>query len=303
MLDYYVIGSNLVKGISGVRQPRTDSDIDIIVSEWKHNVLSRNLIDQGYEKREHNHPFKTKYSFHKDGEPVIEMEVGVQGTSAEHLLKLLSVENSISKLDLAYTIKQSHKYLRNNPHFEKTFLDIKAMEKLGAKVPAELEYFLTLREKETYYYNHPNLKQSKEDFFDTKGVIYKYDHDSIHEVLAIEDEPAYKKFLIGEVQTSKGLFDNLTFSDKINSVLEESCVLAIERSLQDWTKPSDDICYETFKYSLQKVCTSITSGWFREFAWNNYDKCLKLYHSRVSDYHSKFRKGLAEGLILEHKGK
>ena len=119
--------------------------------------------------------------------------------------ELLSLKDGVSDLDLAYTLKQSHKFLRNNPHFEKTFLDIKAMDKLGAKVPDTLKEWLKRREEQTYYYNHPNLKQSKEDFFDTKGVVYKYDHDSIHESVAIGDYPAYKKFLIGEVQTSKEL--------------------------------------------------------------------------------------------------
>jgi hypothetical protein len=29
-----------------------------------------------------------------------------------------------------------------------------------------------------------------------------------------------------------------------------------------------------------KVCTSITSGWFREFAWENYDNVLDLYNDK-----------------------
>lgn len=297
MLDYLEIGSNLTKNIEGLRQPSSFSDIDLICTKQKFNVLSRNLISDGYTLREHTHPLKEKYSFHKEGVAVVEIEVdGVGG-------ELLSLKDGVSDLDLAYTLKQSHKFLRNNPHFEKTFLDIKAMDKLGAKVPDTLKEWLKRREEQTYYYNHPNLKQSKEDFFDTKGVVYKYDHDSIHESVAIGDYPAYKKFLIGEVQTSKELFDKLPYSDKLNAVLEESCVLAIERSLVNMDNPSEETCFEVFKYSLQKVCTSITSGWFREFAWGNYDKCLKLYHSRVKNYYQKFTKALEEGFILPHKGK
>lgn len=297
MLDYLEIGSNLTKGIDGLRQPSSFSDIDLICTKQKFNVLSRNLITDGYTLRAHTHPLREKYSFHKDDAPVIEVEVG--GVGGE----LLSLKDSVSNLDLAYTLKRSHKFLRNSPHFEKTFLDIKAMEKLGAKVPPSLEDWLKRRKEQTYYYNHPNLKQSKEDFFDTKGVVYKYDHDSIHESVAIGDSPAYKKFLIGEVQTSKELFDKITYSDKLNAVLEESCVLAIERSLVNVGNPSEEMCFEVFKYSLQKVCTSITSGWFREFAWDNYDKCLKLYHSRVKNYYRKFEIALENGEIPLHKGK
>jgi len=33
------------------------------------------------------------------------------------------------------------------------------------------------------------------------------------------------------------------------------------------------------------VCTSITSGWFREYAWENYDRVLDLYNSLGDDYY------------------
>jgi len=42
-----------------------------------------------------------------------------------------------------------------------------------------------------------------------------------------------------------------------------------------------------FEMALMKVCTSITSGWFREYAWENYQKVLDLYDSLGEDDYVK----------------
>ena len=43
--------------------------------------------------------------------------------------------------------------------------------------------------------------------------------------------------------------------------------------------------------ALMKVCTSITSGWFREYAWENYDKVLDLYNELgEDDYVQRFQR-------------
>jgi hypothetical protein len=75
--------------------------------------------------------------------------------------------------------------------------------------------------------------------------------------------------------------------------------LAVERSLIHNDNPHE-IEHNVWKYSLQKVCTSITSGWFREFAWENYELCCKLYYSRVSGFYKRFEAGLTAGNILPH---
>jgi hypothetical protein len=57
-------------------------------------------------------------------------------------------------------------------------------------------------------------------------------------------------------------------------------VIAAERMLipSNW-KYSSKLAYIR---SLEKVCTTLTSGWFRDFAIDNYPEILKLYD------HSKF---------------
>ncbi len=106
--------------------------------------------------------------------------------------------------------------------------------------------------------------------------------------------PAYKIFSIEgkEVLSSKAKFERCDTSVQLNAVLEESYVLALERS---------QIPYEgkitpanSFLIALEKVCTSITSGWFREFAYDNYFKVAMMYNE---SYVQKFKDGLNNGIV------
>jgi hypothetical protein len=301
MLNHQVVGSNLLENVRGVRQPSSKSDYDIICTEdYFEGILkdpqwcSAEVIDGG-------HPVRKSYVLKHPSGDVLEAEIAANGSVAKSLLRILA-HNQVSNIDLAYTLKMSHRFLRNSPHFEKTWKDIRDLRKLGAKIPDCLNLWFFKREKETYYYNHPSLNKTKEDFFDTAGVTYIYDHDSIHEVLAIDAQPAYKSFLVGEVKTSKELFDSLDLNTKLNAVLEEAMVLAVERSLIHIDNP-EEVAHNVWKYSLQKVCTSITSGWFREFAWEHYELCCKLYYSRVSGYYERFLIGKEQGIVKPFSGK
>jgi hypothetical protein len=304
MLMSQKIGSWLLHGIEGVRQPTILSDFDYIckAGEFNHRLKS---YYEGYEVIAGSHPIRKSYILKKPNFPIIEVEIAYEGSVAYKLLEILS-EHTISNLDLSYTLKMSHRYLRNSPHFLKTMTDIHVMRKAGAVIPIELIDWLKLREDETYYYKHPNLNQDKGNFFDTPNVTYVYDHDSIHKVVAIGEVPAYTKFLVGEVRTSKKKFDKLPLTDKLNAVLEEAMVLAVERSLIYEHRKGVvtlDKEYSVWEYSLQKVCTSITSGWFREFAWEHYQMCIKLYHSRCAGFFQRFLDGVDQGLVPFHKEK
>jgi hypothetical protein len=175
-------------------------------------------------------------------------------------------------------LKMSHRYKKNSPHFLKTMQDIRKMREAGAVIQPEHEAFYKHRMDATYWYEHPNLNQSKDEFFNPEDDFYVYDHDSIHEAIAVGDRPAYVKYAIDgqEVLSSKKKFFNeVDETTRLFGVYEEACVLALERSQipndfkvdRDWS----------FKKALEKVCTSITSGWFREYAWEHYDEVLAIY--------------------------
>lgn len=237
-----------------------------------------------------------------EGETNLEFEIIQPGKSSDMFNELVNSDSTsietpfglIPNLDLLFTLKSSHKYLRNSPHFWKTMLDIKMMEKIGAKVRPEYKEFLKVREDETYWYKHPKLNQSKQDFFADDGIVYKYDHDTIHESVKTFDRPAYTYYMKdgSEVQWDKDKFFALPHEYRIAGVAEESYVLALERSIVPHFGVKTP--KEAFIFALSKVCSSITSGKFREFAWNN---AFEVINNYKKDYVDKFYKDVADGKV------
>lgn len=196
----------------------------------------------------------------------------------------------IAPLEVLYLLKMSHRYKKNSPHFFKTMNDIHYMRSLGAEIPAELEDVFKLREKETYDYSHPNLDVKSKDFFKGDEVPYVYDHDTIHEAVAVLGVPAYKSYMKddSEVMTSKEKFFAQENHIRLLGVYEESCVLALERSQIPFN--FEVPARQSFVMALSKVCTSITSGWFREYAWENFGVVMKFYDSMgETDYIERFK--------------
>lgn len=235
----------------------------------------------------------------RKGDTYIEGDIAWEGSSSEKFLELMEAEGceKYASLNGLYALKMSHRYLRNSPHFGKTMEDIQTMRELGAEIPMHYMEFMELREKETYYYKHPNLDQNKNNFFETEGVEYTYDHDTIHEAVKVGEKPAYTYFLENgaQVKCSKEKFEKLDYVVQLRAVLEEAYTLALERALIPFNFESTP--RKAFSTALMKVCTSITSGWFREFAWEHYDEVWSLYND---DYAEKFKVALTKGEILPY---
>ncbi len=194
-------------------------------------------------------------------------------------------------------LKLSHRYLKNSPHFLKTLKDINFLRDLNYTVPESLKSWLKEEEKRVLSYHHPNLNRNKKDFF---VDIYPYDHDSIHKCVAVFDKPAYEyyKYDDKEVLCSKDLFFSGAEEIRLAGVLEESLVLALERhQIPNNFKYNPEA---SFLIALEKVCTSITSGWFREFAYDNYFKVVEFYHQHRENYVEKFQEDFEKGLILPY---
>ena len=123
---------------------------------------------------------------------------------------------------------------------------------------------------------HPKLNQSVADFFDD-AVTKVYEHDYLHELLAYYDKPLYTKLQnnVSMAWCDKDLWYNLSYQDKLRCVAEETKVIAVERFLV----PSNWTCNSKLAYmkSLEKVCTTLCSGWFRAFAIDNYPEVLAEY--------------------------
>lgn len=245
---------------------------------------------------------------------IFECEIAWEGSSAEELLKLIlsdpiesysqigthKVRNA--NLNLLYALKMTHRFKKNSPHFLKTMRDIQTMRMHGAIIAPEHQAFYSRRYKETMDYNHPKLNQSKKDFF-TDDVPYQYDHDSIHRAVALYHKPAYEFYKPddNEVLCSKDMFFAQREDIRLAGVYEEACVLALERSQIPY--PNTDP-KASFDMALMKVCTSITSGWFREYGWENYDKVQEFYRVYTKmglNYTKLFEDGLAAGIVKPHE--
>lgn len=134
--------------------------------------------------------------------------------------------------------------------------------------------------KEKFPQGSPNLMQSNQDFFDD-AVKKVYDHDWLHELYAHEDEPMYVKMKkpdrLDQAWCEKDMWDNFTYESKVKCVAEECYVIATERFLvHDRGYPKK----LAFIKALEKVCTTLCSGWFRDFAIDNYPSVLSIYDDR-----------------------
>jgi len=285
-----IIGSTAFPEAIRPANKETDLDVMMMADECQRVVLEWTKLykDMTIEKATDDYMhIKNAYGYID-----VEIYIGHSNNSTEQLIKYWHAEhdNITAPLDVLYAIKMSHRYLRNSPHFIKTHRDIMLMRKMGANMDDPVLYeIFKLREKETYNYKHPVLDQAKASFFSGDGVDYTYDHDTIHEAIKIGDKPAYMNYIVegADVMTSKDKFFAQSEEIKLLGVYEETCVLALERSQIPNNFELDP--RSSFVTALIKVCTSITSGWFREYAWENFDTIITMYRKRGErDYVNRF---------------
>lgn len=102
--------------------------------------------------------------------------------------------------------------------------------------------------------------------------------------------------LEGEVWCSRSKWDDLNEIDKLQCVIEESAILALERSIIPSLFLNNSFRGEqwAYEYALSKVCTSITSGFFREYAIEHWKQAIL----GRPDYVAKFFQGLKSGEVI-----
>lgn len=292
-----VIGSTAMAWHRLVRNKSTLKDIDVIAYPSEGGMF----YDCEVVKEK---PNKTVY---KSESIYYEVEWAKPNTNQEMLLKLLDVNPdygfTYAPKEVLYALKLSHRFLKNSPHFIKTMQDIHLMrENWGFKdIAPHLKEWYDWRVKDTYDYPHPKLNQGKSDFFDQSVFdgkqVYVYDHDSLHEAVKIYDKPAYTFFVDGEVKVSESKFNQQPYDIKLASVVEESCVLALERAIIPHETGQD----KAFMIALEKVCTSIASGWWRDFAWENYRQAHNMYYESNIDLKKDLQTGLDRGIVKPFK--
>lgn len=289
-----VIGSEALRH-HGIEIPRSKLDIDIIATLKEGKQFAKEYFDG---KPYQTFPMTTKLWIYKTKDKIIEHNFPIGTNRIIYEFCKSSKQTHISP-ELALAIKLSHRFKKTNKNeFLKTMSDIKLLRSLGFD-HYSFDAIRKQREKEVLSYSHPILNKSKEEFF-TDDVGYVYDHDTIHESIKLLDKPAYQYFKPEDKQVlcSKKMFFSLDDDIKLQSVIEETWVLTIERALVPFEITEPTKIKDRYRHALQKVCTSITSGWFREYSWENYDRVLEKFSL---EYFDKFKEGLSNGTIKPFK--
>lgn len=228
---------------------------------------------------------------------VYEIELGFDGTSAKFLLDNISsvtdgfvlhgfLGESMYSLNLRYLLLTKKSHLIYPVHFEKNINDYHLIKSyLGDFELDELmkEYFdmRSKEAKERYKQRTPKLNVTTEDFFSSKlNVPHYFVHDHIHEVMAHNDEPVYKKMQPDPSMAwcAKDMFFNLPYDMQIQAVQEEAYVIALERYIVPQYGDNHEDHFEMYKNALKRICTTLCSGWFREFAIENYPEAIRRYN-------------------------
>lgn len=178
----------------------------------------------------------------------------------------------IPSYDVLYTIKLSH--MSWDIQWDKHKKDAILLQHNNNATVDKVLFNLLVSYWKKVHKNKPylSLYKKKADFFDTSrplGVFsepygYKYDHDYLHELVALPDKPMYTLCVKDgqEVAISRKKFLNMTYSQQVRMFKEEIAVIAFERYIVP--KVTDSLV-QAWIYALRKTVTTLTKGWASEF--------------------------------------
>jgi hypothetical protein len=204
---------------------------------------------------------------------------------------------ALASIEMLYSLKRSHRFLAR--HWEKHIRDYHLLKTLVGGIDSMPE-ITKLKAEETKHTKHsPSLNKSKDEFFKDDVSNHVFEHDEIHHVMAHREWPMFMYIAdnsTGTVKSSKTKFFELTYKQQIQCVLEEAYVIALERGiipmLYEGKKLADS--KSAFQWSMMRICTTLTSGWFREFAVEHYPDICTEYNPNYVD---KFLKAVDNGYI------
>jgi len=201
--------------------------------------------------------------------------------------------------EVLYSLKKSH--IHFPLHFDKHIKDYVLLNKHFNSVD-NLKDITKLNYKETEQrigkIKTPSLDKKITEFFgqSEKFVEYYFIHDDIHKMVAHKDKPLYLYMQkdITMAKCEKDMWSEFSFEDKCKCVLEEAYVIALERKIlpsifggSKWISSK-----EALNWSLKRICTTLCSGWFRQFATDNYFEIKSFINENyVEDFLEKYNTG------------
>lgn len=277
-------------------------DVDFIADqEW---------VDQYYSNpfQDIEGPFARHLAFKSQDGVITEVTVPKPDTAYAYLLncphRVKHVANPFyfeANLELLAAMTKAH-LIKPSPKWERHIYNYsRVKDLLGATVfrpegDARTLFTMHRREIKSQLKAHPKLNQNKMGFFgETPYEVFF--HDSLHEAVAHPHPPAYTLMQNGEVWCSKQKWTLLSEDNRLRCVIEEAAILALERSvIPALFLPGRSYRGAVWAYTtaLEKICTTITSGWFRDYALENYRDVV----DKMPDYIDKFFCGLKLGIVI-----
>lgn len=155
----------------------------------------------------------------------------------------------------------------------------------------ELLKKLTKQTKDLYGDRVPSLRKSKTEFFDDY-VTKVFEHDEIHAATCYGDRPIFERLKTDSesVWCSKALWNDLSKTDQVQAVQEEAFVIALERFIIPSLvvdKPHRS-AKMAFGMAVSKICTTLCSGWFRDFAIENWPQVMDYKVDFLGKFHEQF---------------
>lgn len=204
---------------------------------------------------------------------VIETPVGLAKTVSNTGLMLIRRSHLHRPINFAKHIRVYHelkRYWKTDQHYYSLLLK------------------LTKATKEKYGDRTPKLNKKKGEFFDDYVTKY-YEHDWLHQVTCYYDKPIYTRLQrdSDRVWCDKELWYGLSYQDKVKCVQEECFVIALER----YIIPKLENCEKhppphfAFSWALERVCTTLTSGFFRHFAIENWPVISVFNNNFLEKFH------------------
>ena len=257
--------------------PRSTRDIDVIGYESDLKLLREllnpeNVINYDYTVVFKNIKNKTEI-FDTDSIEILLAE------KSESLQKYLEYdkEKTFASVEVLYSLKKSHIHFPLK--FKKHIHDFCFLHEKVDGIDI-LEEITKLNYKETEIrlgkLKTPSLNKSVDEFFgQSKDYVTSYFvHDDIHKVMAHYDIPIFEKMQKNKtsVRCDEDSWRVFSYEDKCLCVLEEAYVIALERKILPMMFGGGKgyTSQEAFDWALMRICTTLCSGWFRNFATKNY---------------------------------
>ena len=207
----------------------------------------------------------------------IEFEVIDPGGSTQMLVDLASrfrpveIPGGVAKAaipQLLWLTKRAHAIWPIR--WDKTMADLHWLRSRAPVAVADLWAYHDVRRAEhagRMSQRRVNLDMTNDAFFakSAKAARRVVDHDTLHEIVKYGERPLYESFKTDPNRASlnRSMFESAPLLDRLRLVREEAMAIALERYVIPGVEREAEPAYER---ALQRICTTLTSGWFRDFA-------------------------------------